>query len=249
VRRLFAALVTIALVAAGCGGGDGRPTIEVSAAASLKSAFERYAKDFHAATVRFSFAGSDELAAQIREGVKPDGYAAANTKLPNGLYKAGLVDTPVAFATNRLVVAIPAGSGKVASIGDLAKPGLRIAAGSATVPVGSYTRQVIGRLPASEASAIEGNVRSSEPDVGGVVGKVTQGAVDAGFVYATDVKATGGRLTAIEIPARLEPRVVYGAAVVKGAGHPAEAKRFIDGLLGGTGEQALAQAGFLPPPK
>ena len=34
----------------------------------------------------------------------------------------------------------------------------------------------------------------------GVVGKLSQGAVDAGFVYITDVKAAGGKLTAIELP-------------------------------------------------
>ena len=249
MKRAFAVLATLALIAAGCGGGDDTPTIKVSAAASLKQAFETYAKDFDAADVSFSFAGSDELAAQIRQGVKPDVYAAANTKLPDDLYANGLVDKPVEFAANRLVVAIPAGSEKVKSMGDLAEPGVRIAAGAATVPVGSYTRQVIERLPAAQASAIERNIRSSEPDVSGVVAKVAQGAVDAGFVYTTDVKAAGTRLDEIEIPARLEPRVVYGTATVKGADHPAEAKRFIDGLLTGDGKRALLEAGFLPPPK
>ena len=39
--------------------------------------------------------------------------------------------------------------------------------------------------------AILANVRSNEPDVAGVVGKVAQGAVDAGFVYVTDIRAGG----------------------------------------------------------
>ena len=43
-------------------------------------------------------------------------------------------------------------------------------------------------------------MRSNEPDVTGIVGKLTQGAVDAGFVYVTDVNATGGELKAIELP-------------------------------------------------
>ena len=41
--------------------------------------------------MRLSFAGSDELAAQIRQGVKPDVYAAANTKLPDALHEKGLL--------------------------------------------------------------------------------------------------------------------------------------------------------------
>jgi molybdate transport system substrate-binding protein len=116
------------------------------------------------------------------------------------------------------------------------------------VPVGSYTRKVLAKLPPDEAKAIAANVRSNEPDVGGVVGKVAQGAVDAGFVYATDVKAAGGELRAIDLPDELQPQVSYGVAVIKGAKHPAQAKAFVDGLLSGDGRKRLDAAGFLPPP-
>jgi molybdate transport system substrate-binding protein len=244
LRRTLAGLAVFAMLAAGCGGGGGDPTIKVSAASSLKKAFEAYSKSFEGAEVSFSFAGSDELAAQIRQGVKPDAYAAANTKLPGDLYAEGLVEKPVEFASNRLVIAVPAGTHEVSSIGDLAKPGIRIAAGSATVPIGSYTRRVFGHLDPAEASAIEHNIRSNEPDVAGIVGKVAAGAVDAGFVYVTDVRSAKGRLTGIGLPGRLQPRVIYGAAVVKGAAHPGEARRFVDGLLSGNGRRALDDAGF-----
>src|SRR6185295_1744060 len=96
-----------------------------------------------------SFAGSDELAAQIRQGVKPDVFASANTKLPDQLYAEGLVEKPVVFAANRLVLAVPPG-GKVTSLDDLAKPGTTIAMGSESVPVGAYTRKVLDGLPAAE---------------------------------------------------------------------------------------------------
>jgi molybdate transport system substrate-binding protein len=248
VRRALAIGLALVVLPVGCGGSD-KPTIKVSAAASLKTAFESYAKGFKPATVSFSFAGSDELAAQIRQGVKPDAYAAANTKLPADLYAKGLVDRPAQFATNRLLIAIPDGSTKVNSIGDLTKPGMRIAAGAPTVPIGAYTRTVLARLPAGERQAIERNIRSNEPDVAGVVAKVAEGAVDAGFVYVTDVRGAGGKLTGIEIPGRLQPSVVYGASVVKGAPHPDQATRFVDGLLTGNGRRALAEAGFGPPPK
>src|SRR4029078_799907 len=98
------------------GGGGNEPTLTVSAAASLKKAFESYAKDFKAAKVRYSFAGSDELAAQIRQGAKPEVFASANTKLPDQLYHEGLVEKPEVFATNRLVLAVPSGSSKVSSL-------------------------------------------------------------------------------------------------------------------------------------
>jgi molybdate transport system substrate-binding protein len=244
MRRL---LIVCALLAA-CGGSADTPTLTVSAATSLKTAMTAYGQDFSDAKVRASFAGSDELAAQIRQGVKPDVFASANTTLPEALYKEGLVEKPRVFAANRLVLAVPASGAKVSSLADLQKPGTTIAMGSETVPVGSYTRKVLAKLPASQSAAILKNVRSNEPDVGGVVGKVAQGAVDAGFVYVTDVKAADGKLRAIQLPEDLQPQVAYGVAVVKGAKHPEQAKAFVDGLINGDGRKRLDAAGFLPPP-
>jgi molybdate transport system substrate-binding protein len=248
---LTVALVAmLALVAAGCGSSSsgGKPDLVVSAASSLKDAFNQYAQQFPEAKVRASFAGSDDLAAQIEQGVKPDLFASANTKLPDELFQKGLVQKPVVFAGNRLVIAVPASGGKVSSLADLAKPGVNIAMGSDSVPVGIYTRKVLAGLPGDQSAKLLANVRSNEPDVAGVVGKVAQGAVDAGFVYITDVDATDGKLKAIELPASLQPQVAYGIAIVKGAKHPKQAQAFIDGLLHGAGQQALKAAGFDPPP-
>jgi molybdate transport system substrate-binding protein len=244
--RGLAFVLLLALVVAGCGGGSGGgggDRLTVSAASSLKTAFTKYEPD-----AAYSFAGSDQLAAQIKGGAKPDVFAAANTTLPDELYKEGLVERPVVFAGNRLVVAVPSGGGKVKSLADLGKPGVTIAAGSETVPIGSYAREVIGRLPPARAKAVLANIRSSEPDVAGVIGKLTQGAVDAGFVYATDVQVAGGKLTAIQLPAALQPRVAYGVAVVKGTKRHDEAARFVKGLVAGKGQGALMAAGFDPPP-
>ena len=252
-ERALAGIVvalSLAAVAAGCGSSSSSPPpLTVSAASSLTKAFTDYGKTFTAAKARFSFGGSDELAAQIRQGVTPDVYAAANTKLPDELYKEHKVDKPTVFAANRLVIAVPADNKTIHSIGDLAKPGVTIAAGSPTVPIGSYTREALAKLPKSEATAIEANIKSNEPDVAGIVGKLTEGAVDAGFLYVTDVKATNGKLKAISLPASLAPAVAYGVAVVKGAKHPQQARQFIAGLLHGKGEQELRADGFLPPPK
>jgi molybdate transport system substrate-binding protein len=253
--RLVGALVaSLVLAVAGCGGDDegssggGKPLLTVSSAASLKQAFTEYGKQFPDASARFSFAGSDELAAQIEKGVKPDVYAAANTKLPDELYAKGLVEKPTIFAGNRLVLAVPADGTKVDSLDDLSGKGVKLAIGAEDVPVGSYTRTVLDKLPPRQSKAILANVRTEEPDVAGITGKLTQGAVDAGFLYASDVRATDDELRAIQLPDALQPTVAYGAAVVKGAEHAEEARAFISGLIDGDGAQALEDAGFLPPP-
>ena len=254
-RSLLGGLLATALLAGACGdsgddGGTGaaRPTLTVSAAASLKAAFTAYGKEFRDAKARFSFAGSDELAAQIRQGVKPDVFAAANTKLPDQLRREGLVSEPTTFAGNRLVLAVPAGGSGVRSLQDAGNDGVTVAVGSESVPIGSYTRAVLGRLRATQRKAILANVRTEEPDVGGIVGKLTQGAVDAGFVYVSDVRATDGELEAIELPDDVQPSVAYAVAVVEDADNPDQAQAFIDGLLSGAGQQALEAAGFEPPP-
>jgi molybdate transport system substrate-binding protein len=252
VRRAAALAAALALVVAGCGGDDesassSKPRLVVSAAASLKEALTRCSRAFDGATVRLSFAGSDELAAQIRQGVKPDVYAAANTKLPDALAAEGRLSEPVVFASNRLVIAVPASERAVSSLSDLARPGTKLAVGSESVPVGAYTREVLGRVAAGERKRILANVRSNEPDVKGIVGKLTQGAADAGFVYQSDVNATGGKLRAIKLPAELKPTATYGAGVVKAAKQPDAAEAFVDDLLAGGCHDALLKAGFGEP--
>jgi molybdate transport system substrate-binding protein len=247
MRRPLAAFIAVsALVLAGCG-SSGTLQLTVSGAASLKRAFTTYGASFRGAKVRSQFAGSDILAAQIEQGARPDVFAAANTTLPLKLFAKHLVDRPVNFAANRLVIAVPASSSKVNGIADLEKSGVTIAIGSPTVPIGAYTRKVLARLGGG-AARILANVRTQEPDVSGIVGKLTQGAADAGFTYITDVRATHGRLRAIALPARLQPVVTYAAAVVAASKHPAQARAFIAGLLRGAGRRDLIAAGFLPPP-
>jgi molybdate transport system substrate-binding protein len=232
-------LLPCLLLLAGCGGGSS--PLRVAAASSLKAPFAALGG------AQFSFAGSDQLAAQIRSGARPDVFVAASPQSPQELYADGLVERPVKIARNRLVIAVPPGS-KITRLEDLARPGVAIATGATTVPVGAYTRAVLASLPATPREAILGNVRSQEPDVAGVIGKVTQGAIDAGFVYVTDVKATHGQAKAIELPARLGPDVTYEAVVVKGTTHTDQARAFVRGLASGKGAAELRRAGFAPPP-
>jgi molybdate transport system substrate-binding protein len=242
----LAVATAVAILAAGCGGhGGGEPRLVVSAAASLTDALKACSREFEGAQVRLSFAGSDELAAQIRQGVKPDVYAAANTSLPEQLAGEGLLERPVEFATNELVLAVPGDDPKVTSIEDLARSGVQLVIGAESVPVGAYARDVLSRLPPAQEEAILANVRSEEPDVKGVVGKLARGAAEAGFVYRTDLV---DGLEAITLPTHLQPRVAYGAGVVQGAAQPELARRYLDGLTRGACAEALREAGFGAPP-
>ena len=227
------------------GGGDVKPTLVVSAAASLKNAFTDYAKAFAAATSRCPFAGSDELAAQIRQGVKPDVFASANTKLPDELYAEGLVEKPVVV---RLQPARARGAGR--QLGDRrrsttsTKPGvddrdrLGVRAGRRLHAQGARRG-----CPADKKDAILANVRSNEPDVGGVVGKVTQGAVDAGFVYVTDVEATERQAEGDRAPGgAAAARSPTASPWSRAPSTRSRRQQFVDGLLDGDGPRARSRA-------
>jgi molybdate transport system substrate-binding protein len=259
MRRALALAAAALLLGAGCGadddedsdGGSGDATrLVVSAASSMTDALEACAPEFEDAEdadVRLSFAGSDELAAQIRQGARVDVYAAANTSVPEELYGEDLLSEPVEFATNEFVLAVPADS-EIESVEDVARPGTKVVVGSESVPIGSYTRESLAKLPPDQEQAVLGNVVSNEPDVKGIVGKLTQGAGDAGFVYVTDVNATGGDLRAIDLPDDLEPEATYGAGVPTEARESELGQEFLDGLTLGPCATALAEAGFGPSP-
>jgi molybdate transport system substrate-binding protein len=258
MRRALALAAAVVLLGSGCGddeaeGGDGSgedTRLVVSAASSMTEALEACAPEFEEAEnadVRLSFAGSDELAAQIRQGAPVDAYAAANTTLPEELHDEDLLSAPVEFATNEFVLAVPAGS-DIDSVEDVASPGTKVVVGSESVPIGSYTRESLAKLPPEQEEAILSNVVSNEPDVKGIVGKLSQGAGDAGFVYVTDVNATGGNLKAIDLPEELEPQVTYGVGVPTEAREPELGQKFIDGLTLGPCASALEDAGFGPSP-
>lgn len=227
-------------LAGGCGGEAGGAPLDVYAAASLAEVFPQIDPD-----ARFSFAGSDELATQIREGAPADVYAASSSKYPQELYAEGLVEQPVTFASNRLVLVVPrANPAAIESVEDVLQPGTRLVVAADGVPVGDYTRTVLETLGLSAALD---NVVSNEDDVKGVAGKVALGEADAGFVYATDVTPVADRVLAIELPDDAQPPIEYQVAVAVGTDDADAARAFVDGLRGETGRGALEQAGFVVP--
>ena len=144
-----------------------------------------------------------------------DVFASASPIYTQDLYRNGLVGKPRTFATNSLVLAVPRSNpAKIHSVFDLAKrPKLKLVVAGQKVPIGLYTREVLKRLALLRVLR---KAVSQEPDVKGIVGKLALGEADAGFVYATDVRAASSRLIAIPLPKRSQPTVRYEVAVVTG---------------------------------
>jgi molybdate transport system substrate-binding protein len=236
----------IAFVLTGCGGDDDAGAqgdtggLTVYAAASLTDVFPTIDP-----APAYNFAGSDELATQIREGAPADVYAAASSRYPQELFDEGLVEEPVTFATNRLVLIVPADNpAGIESLEDVTAPGTKLVIAAEGVPVGDYTRQVLEEL---DLTAALDNVVSNEDDVRGVLGKVALGEGDAGFVYITDAAVTEEDVTVIELPEGPQPPIEYQIAVVSASENTEAAEAFVREVLGSDGQEALEAAGFTIP--
>ncbi|WP_240810028.1 molybdate ABC transporter substrate-binding protein [Actinomadura sp. WMMA1423] len=254
-KRTTAMAVLSLTVLAGCGdvadegssgagkAGDGE-TLTVFAAASLTEAFTALGRTFEGAhpgvKVRFQFGGSSTLAQQITQGAPADVFAAASPTTMKTVTAAGDASgQPRVFARNRLVIAVPKGDpGKVAKVGDLGRPGLKVVLCAEQVPCGAAAGTAL------DAAGVEVKPVSREQDVKAVVTKVGLGEADAGLVYRTDVKAASGKVTGIEFPEAAKAINDYPIVEVAEAPHSALAKEFIGLVTGGQGRSALGGAGF-----
>jgi molybdate transport system substrate-binding protein len=237
MRRVLAALVGLALLTGFTAArADGPAT--VYAAASLTDVFPKVSPGS-----RYQFAGSNQLALQIRNGAPADVFASASPVYTQDLFRDGLVEKPRVFATNSLVLAVPRSNpARIRTVQDLAsRPKLKLVVAGPKVPVGLYTREVLKRLGLLRVLR---KAVSQEPDVKGIVGKLALGQADAGFVYRTDVRAASSRLRAIELPTRAQPTVRYEIAIVRGAQSRASALELVADLLAEDGRRELRRAGF-----
>ena len=233
----LAAIVTLAVPA----GSAPATRITVYAAASLTQVFPRIDR-----APRYSFAGSDQLATQIWQGAPADVFASASPKQAELLYHDGLLRRPVVFASNKLVVIVPrANPAKVRSVYDLRRSGVKVIVGTPTVPVGAYTRQLLGTLGIS--GPVLQNVVDQEPDVKGIVAKIALGEGDAGFVYKTDARPVRGKVLAIGLPVWAQPPIRYEAGIVRASSHRAAGAAFIRRVTSLRGRRLLVQAGFSLP--
>jgi molybdate transport system substrate-binding protein len=256
----------LALVTAACGSssksssstGSGTTTttvagskltgsLNVFAAASLTESFTDYKKTLESAnpglSITNNFAGSQALVTQIENGAPADVFASADTKNMQTLVDKNLVNTPQVFATNKLEIAVAPGNPKhITGLADLEKSGITLVLCDPSVPAGNYARQAFQKagLPAPKPV-------SNELDVKSAIAKVVSGDADATIVYVTDVTAAGNKVTGVAIPANQNVIATYPIAVVKATKNPTAAQGYIDGLLNGPGQQALAARGFLPP--
>jgi molybdate transport system substrate-binding protein len=213
----------------------------VLAAASLTAVFPQISPG-----AKFTFGGSGDLETDIEQGAPADVFAAASPTQPAELYAKGLVDKPVEFATNKLVLIVPKSNpAHISSVSDVTRPGVKLVICNATVPCGDYARNVFMNLGISKAAMH--NVVSQTTDVTQTVAQVALGQADAGFVYVTDADAAKGKVSAVQLPAKAKPDTQDFIAVVKASKDQPSAKAFVARVLSAAGQAKLKAAGFGKP--
>jgi molybdate transport system substrate-binding protein len=237
------AIVAIAQFAAGCGGSSSttatgkRHTITVFAAASLTDAFTAAASAYQkqsGVSVRFSFAGSQDLVAQVNQGAPANAVATADIATLDKL-TVKLAGAPTVFARNRLVIVTARGNPRhINTASDMARHGVVVVLAAPTVPAGKYGTAAL------QAANVAVHPKSLEDNVRGVLTKVELGEADAGIVYVTDAKSAGSKVSTVALPT--SPVATYPAVAVNRDG-----QGFVDFLISQAGQEILARFGFLPP--
>lgn len=259
-RRAAAAVLTAALLVplAACGNDDDKDDsgkkssdsaapkadLTVLAASSLTDVFETagaaYEKKNPGTKVNFSFAGSQELAAQVKQGAPADALVTADTKTMDGLKSD--TGSPSVIAKNRLVIAVGEGNPKkVAELKDLSDSKLKVVLAAPEVPVGRYSKQIL------DAQKTDVKPVSQEPNVRAVLSKVELGEADAGLVYKTDAATSPKKVDAVKIPDAENAIAEYPAATLKTSKHSAAAAAFVKWLATPEAQKILQDAGFEKP--
>lgn len=243
--RIATALVptVVASVFGAACSDDGDESVLVLAASSLTDALATIETAFEAAhpgiDVELSFGGSTTLTVQLDEGAPADVIALADTLPMAALSDAGLVDEPALFATNTMVLATPTDNpGRVDGIDDLSDPALLVGVCAPQVPCGRYARQVF------DQAGVEIAADTEEPNVRALAAKIASAELDAGLVYATDVRALSDRLATVALPDGIDVRAEYPIAVVADTSHRDAAQRFVDFVASPAAQAILADSGF-----
>jgi molybdate transport system substrate-binding protein len=226
--------------------------ITVSAAISLKDAFEEIGKTFmqkHQGTkIIFNFGASGDLARQIEGGAPVDVFASAAQKDMDDIGKKDLIaaNSRKDFAKNGVVLVRPASSTiPIRSLADLQRADVKkvVTGNPKTVPAGRYAEEALRHLnlwdKMKDKLIFAEHVRQA-------LDYVARNEVDAGLVYSTDAMARAKDVIVVmKLPEGSHQPVVYPIGVIKGTKEEALSRAFVGFVLSAEGQRSLNKYGFI----
>ena len=247
-RILLAAICAVAICAAATPRARAGPEILVFAAASLKTALDDVARQWHARTgtgPTVSYAATSTLARQILRGAPADIFVSANRDWMDVLEREGSIrrESRRELLGNRLVLIGHGRNLPPVRIGDLPGrlDGGRLAMALVdSVPAGMYGRQALKSLGVWEGVARRvvqaDNVRAA-------LAFVARGEAPFGIVYATDAAASDRVSVVAAFPASSHRPIAYPAALTSGPANR-KAEAFYAHLFSAAARPLFERQGF-----
>lgn len=255
---LIALHVTLAVALSGCASQQpaAEPPAEsatpvelnVSAATTLKSAFEELAPAFEEAngvTLVYNFGASGVLQKQIEGGAAAEVFVSASPAQVDTLTAGGFVsaeDTST-FISNRLVIAVPRGNpAAIAGPDDLTKAD-RVAIGNPeTAPAGTKAKEWMtsrGVWAGIEPKCVFGENAAQVTDY------VARGEVDAAVMFASEATGREDVEVVYAVPASETTPIKYVAAPLRDSAHFDAAVAFVEFLTTPEAQKVLIANGFV----
>ena len=246
----MAAGIVLVVTASGCSAQSHPvPTTSITVYASsamiksLTAIGKRFEAENPGTSVEFIFAGSSGLSAELADGNGADVFVSGDHENMAAVEKAGLIDsTPVPIAANSLVIATASGNpDHLASLADLARPGVRAAVCGGPGACGSVVRQLEDR---SGVRLNPVNIDTTDTDV---LRDVGTRKVDAGLVFKTDALNAGDSVSWFAFPEAADATVTSWIAPLKDSDQAELAKKFVQDVTDAASRKIFAEAGFAEP--
>ena len=209
------------------------------------------------------FKASGDLVTQLEADTDAaDLLITASGKTMDNAVEGALVDeaTRVDMFTNDLVLCAKEGSAlTIADVTDLVSDTIAsFAMGDpAVVPAGDYAAQTLASAGLIEYDAdnkaitawtdatLEAKANTGADKVGTVASYVSDGTVDVGFVYSSDIYRYDGIETVYTVPSDMHKAIKYPGAVTADAANSEAAADFLDFCINNAQAQAIfAEYGF-----
>lgn len=256
--RVGAVVLALASGACGSGSGAGKGTVSVLYAGSLSNLMEHGLGPAFSHAAGYGYqgfaAGSTELAAQIKGGVRRgdvfiSASPAADSEL-EGAANGNHVTWYLTFASSPLVIGFNAHSSFAAQFRTkpwyevVTRPGIKVGRTDPKLdPKGKLTVEAIDRAAAALRRPALKMALSSFPvfPEEDLVGRLEAGQLDAGFFYS--VEAAAQHIPTVSIRP-VHVGATYTVTILKGAPDEQGARAFVKFFLGSKGKAILARNGL-----
>lgn len=221
-------------------------TLLVNSGAGLNKAVDAVAKAFEeqsGATVNMNYAGCAQLLGQMEINQTGDVFVGGSLQDMDTAMEKGFTTEYFEVAYHIPAIAVPAANpANIASLADMAKPGVKLILGDKEAnAIGKKGQKIFEKNGLAEA--IEANVVARDATVNEIVTQIAMGQGDAGLVWS-DNGFENDDIKIIEIPEDQNLIEKVPVCVLKFTANQELAQAFVDFMVSDAGKTIFADHGF-----